>query len=237
MFNIAIVDDEGNARKSLFSFLNKFSKKENVIFNIQEFENGTDFLSACEKQKFDVIFLDIEMPGINGIETGEKLRTFNKNSIIIFVTNLAQYAIKGYAIHAYDYIVKPLNYEAFYLKMKELMPLLNNLEKHTLILNLSCSKKVVIAIEDILYIESDSHDIYYHMEDKSVYRIYGTLGKFEKILPKKSFVRCNSCYLVNLSQVTSIKGDDVIIGEERLKISRPKKKGFLRAFEEYYQQL
>lgn len=237
MFNVAIVDDERSARESLFSFLDKFSKGENMTFGIQEFGNGADFLSACAKQKFDVIFLDIDMPGINGIETGEKLRIFNKTSIIIFVTNLAQYAIKGYAIHAYDYIVKPLNYEAFYLKMKELTPLLNNLEKHTLVLSISSLKKVVITMENILYIESSSHDIYYHMEDKTVYRIYGTLGKPEKNLPKKMFVRCNSCYLINLSQVSSIKGDDVIIGDERLKISRLKKKAFLRAFEDYYQQL
>ena len=237
MFNVAIVDDERSARESLFSFLDKFSKGENMTFGIQEFGNGADFLSACAKQKFDVIFLDIDMPGINGIETGEKLRIFNKTSIIIFVTNLAQYAIKGYAIHAYDYIVKPLNYEAFYLKMKELTPLLNNLGKHTLVLSISSLKKVVITMENILYIESSSHDIYYHMEDKTVYRIYGTLGKPEKNLPKKMFVRCNSCYLINLSQVSSIKGDDVVIGDERLKISRLKKKAFLRAFEDYYQQL
>ena len=237
MFTVAIVDDERNARESLSSFLGRFCKEESAAFSIQEFENGADFLSACAKQKFDVIFLDIEMPGINGIETGEKLRIFNKSSIIIFVTNLAQYAIKGYAIHAYDYIVKPLNYEAFYLKMKELMPLLSNLEKHTLVLSISSLKKVVIAMESILYIESSSHDIYYHMEDKNVYRVYGTLGKSEKALPEKMFVRCNSCYLVNLSQVSSIKGDDVIVGEDRLKISRPKKKAFLRAFEDYYQQL
>ncbi len=237
MFNIAIVDDEENARSSLLSFLEKFGKEENRVFKFYEFSTGSSFLSACQKQKFDIIFLDIEMPGLNGLETGEKLREFNKNSIIIFVTNLAQYAIKGYALHAYDYMVKPLNYEAFYLKMKELMPLLNAHEKHDLILNISSSKMVVVTIEEILYVESHSHDIYYHMEDGNVYRIYGTLGLSEKTLPKNLFVRCNSCYLVNLSQITSIKGDDVIIGEEKLKISRPKKKGFLHSFEEYYQQL
>lgn len=237
MFNIAIVDDEEKARTSLLSFLDRFSKEGDFSFKFHEFNSGLSFLDACQKLKFDVIFLDIEMPGLNGLETGEKLRKINKNSIIIFVTNLAQYAIKGYSLHAYDYVVKPLNYDAFYLKMNELMPILNAHEKHDLVLNLSSSKMIVVTIEDIQYIESHSHDIYYHMEDGNVYRIYGTLGLSEKSLPKNLFVRCNSCYLVNLSQISSISGDDVIIGKEKLKISRPKKKGFLRSFEEYYQQL
>ncbi len=237
MFNIAVVDDEENARSSLLTYLQKYSEEDKRVFKFNEFSTGASFLNACQKQKYDVIFLDIEMPGLNGLETGEKLRQFNKNSVIIFVTNLAQYAIKGYSLHAYDYIVKPLNYEAFYLKMKELMPLLEAHEKHDLILNISSSKMVVVTIEEILYVESRSHDIYYHMEDGNIYRIYGTLGLSEKNLPKKLFARCNSCYLINFSQISSIKGDEVIIGEEKLKISRPKKKTFLRLFEEYYQQL
>ncbi len=237
MFNIAIVDDEENARESLLSFLETFSEKEKVCFKYYEFHTGTSFLEACRQTKFDLIFLDIEMPGLNGLETGKELRKINKNSIIIFVTNLAQYAIKGYSIHAYDYMIKPLNYEGFYLKMKELMPLLNSHEKHNLILNLSSSSKVVIVVEEILYVESHSHDIYYHMEDGNIYRVYGTLGISEKSLPKETFVRCNSCYLINLAQISSIAGDDVIIGEERLKISRPRKRDFLHSFETYFQKL
>ena len=237
MYKIAIVDDEEKARSVLMAYLVKFGETENISFSFFEYPNGESFLDDLQKQNFDVIFLDIEMPGLNGIETGKKLRLVSKNSIVIFVTNLAQYAINGYSIHAYDYIVKPLNYEVFYLKMKEMLPILKRLEKHTLAVRLNYSKLITIVTEEILYVESKSHHIFYHMEDGNVHQVYTSLSSAEKMLPTDSFVRCNSCYVVNLGQIDLIDGEDVLLKNERLKISRPKKKSFVQAYKDYCKKI
>ena len=122
--NVAIVEDDINASNKLVSFFDEFKKENDIDFNIKTFTNGESFLK--EHDKYDVVFMDIELPGMNGMETITKLRMINQNIIVVFVTNLAQYAIKGYEVNAFDFIVKPVSYYGFCLKLNRVLIRFNN---------------------------------------------------------------------------------------------------------------
>ena len=116
MLRIAVVDDDQIAISRLRECLNHYSEEKGVNFNIKVYQNGIDLLVGY-RSDYDIIFLDVDMPDINGFQTARRIRELDECVILVFVTNLAQYAIEGYKYHAADYIVKPLKYHTFALKM------------------------------------------------------------------------------------------------------------------------
>ena len=117
MINIAIVDDEEKERRLLTSYIERHFSNDKRRYNITLFDRAETFLYNY-KSNFDVIFMDIELPGMNGMETSKKLRELDSVVTLIFVTNMAQFAVKGYEVQAMDFVVKPVSYYDFSLKMK-----------------------------------------------------------------------------------------------------------------------
>lgn len=103
MLNIAVVEDEINVSKQIESYINSFANEHRIEISITVYNNANDFLSYY-KNNFDLVFMDIELPGINGMDATIKLREKDKNVMIVFVTNLMQYAVNGYSVNAYDFI-------------------------------------------------------------------------------------------------------------------------------------
>ena len=117
----AIVEDEPISASLLQSFLNKFSKENRVSIDVDVFLNELDFINNYQKGIYSVIFMDIEMPHMDGITLSKKLREKDTEVILIFVTNMSQLAIKGYEVNALDFIVKPVEYSSFSMKMKRVL--------------------------------------------------------------------------------------------------------------------
>ena len=115
MFKVAIVEDSIKDFTLLKSYLEQYEKENNIEFNIQCFENGIRFLDKFSAN-YDIIFMDIDMPYMNGLEVSKKIREIDKTVVLIFVTNLSQYAVNGYEVEALDYIVKPISYFNFSIK-------------------------------------------------------------------------------------------------------------------------
>lgn len=231
MLNIAIVDDDSNAIKQLRECLDHYSEEKNVNFNVKVFQNGIDFLTGY-RSSTDIVFLDVDMPDYNGFQTAKKLREIDESVILIFVTNLAQFAIEGYKYDATDYILKPLKYHAFALKMQKVLKRCQTHQQTSIFVNTE-NGEVRLTTDSIYYMESRLHEIVYHT-DHGDYSVYGTLKKTEEQLPQDEFYRCNNCYIVNLKYVTKINGYMVRVGEEELAISRTRKKGFVEAVHAYY---
>lgn len=225
MFNIAILEDDAAAAKSLQYILNTYASKNDVVFNTKVYTNAELFL-ADTKVSFDIAFMDVELPGMNGMDAAFKLREHDKNVIIIFVTNMAQYAVKGYEVNALYYIIKPINYQNVSFKLQKALNLLATNAESTLVLR-QPNGLARISTRNLVYVEISNHKLMYHT-DTGIFTAYGSLSGVEQELKDYGFFRCNSCYLVNAKYIASVSGLSVILHDgTQLQISHPRKKQFL----------
>ncbi len=226
MLSIAIVDDVRSEAEYLASFVERYGHENNENISISRFKSGSEFLDGY-KAVYDAVFLDIEMPDMDGMSAARKLREFDKNIIIIFVTNIAKYAIQGYSVGALDYLLKPPKYADIKMRM-------NVISKHKRLNDYSVAIPYQGGVRrltsgEIVYVESCGHDIIFHADGEKILWKGTTLKRVESELTEHGFYRCNNCYLVNLKYCAQIKDNSVIVNGEELQISRSRKKGFMVA--------
>lgn len=232
MIKIAIVEDDDLAAKTLESFLKKYGNENTETFYIEKFQNAIALLENYTAQ-YDIVFMDIDLPLLNGMDAAKKLRRIDKSVTIIFVTNMAQFAIKGYEVDALDFMVKPIKYPDFSFRLKKaVFNVKDKEEKYISLHDAENGGYIKTAISRIKYVEIMSHKVTYHLEEGNL-ETYGTLKNVENLLLKSHFARCNSCYLVNLKYVRTVRGFVVDVDGEELKISQAKKQGFMKALNEY----
>ncbi len=231
MYKIAIVDDEYESEEKLARCIEKYSGEQGVLFNITHFRSGLNFIEDYTPE-FDIVFMDIDMPQMNGLEAAGLLREKDPAVVIVFVTFLAKYATRGYKYDALDYMVKPISYSAFLITMDRALQRCTRKKRDTVILP-SSEGDICMELICLNYVEIANHDITYHTT-QGVFTAYGTMRSIEKLLPPGQFCKCNRCYLVNLRSVTRIQGNTVFVGNEQLEISRPRKQEFLTALHEYH---
>lgn len=230
MINVAIVEDEREQAQALADCVQRYGKEHGKQFNMVVYENAVNFLQSY-KEAADIVFMDIRMPHLSGMEAAEKLRERDASVIIIFVTSLMRYAIDGYKVGALDFVVKPVEYASFALTMRRAVTQAESKKGRRLVVNTPSGAALLYA-DDIRYIEILRHHIVYHTVNGD-YDGYGTLLEVEKKLQDEPFVRCNACYLVNLRYVTELSGYTVKLGDDELRISHPKRKAFAAAFADY----
>lgn len=230
MIKVAIVEDDQASANLIKNFLKKYQDEENEKFEVKHYANGLLFLgNNCSV--FDIIFMDIEMPELNGLETAKQLRKLDENACLIFITNIANYAIEGYKVNAMDFMVKPINYFQFSTRLKKAVALINKDKNSSILLNFE-QGFIRIFIRDIRYVEVRTHFLIYHLAN-SKYEIRGSLKKAEEELKPYGFIRCNYCYLINLHYVSGIYNNIVTVGKADLQISHSRKKDLLSALTNY----
>lgn len=220
--NIAVVEDNKNDLSNLLNLLNKYKNDYKENYNITTFSDGSEFLNKFAHQ-FDLIFLDIDMPNSNGMDVAKRIRSTDQASIIIFTTNLANYALQSYEVHAFDYIIKPINYEAFIAKF---IRALNAIKTNTSTRFSFKSNGVMqsISTSDIYYFMISGHEINLSSANGD-YTIWNlSLSMIEKQLNNLSFYRCSNDCIINLKYVTALQGNLAIINNTaKIVISRNKK--------------
>lgn len=232
--NLAIVEDELEALNTLKAMIEKYKNENNLPFDlaIDSFSSGEEFLENFKD--YHVIFLDIQMGGISGMDTAREIRKRDGNVLIVFVTNMSQYAIESYEVEAYDFILKPVSYGNFFMKFRRILKKIahSSIEEYLTLTTRYETRKVKIC--EIVYIESISHNIIFHLENDEEVRITGsTLNDWENKLAPYYFIRINSGFLINLKFVTLVKGDYVTLGKDELHISRSRKQCFTQTFAKY----
>ncbi len=229
MLRIAVVDDEKEVREELKGYLEKYGEENKVQAQLTLFCSGVELLE--KGTDYDIIFLDIEMPGLSGMETAERIREKNQDVVLIFVTNMAQYAINGYEVGALDFILKPVNYYTFSVRYDRALKRVRTRESGQVLLNLP-DRVLKLDTKQIYYVEVQNRMLHYYT-DQGEFVLRGTMQAVEKELGPYNFVRCNHWYLVNLRHVTEIRRESVVAAGTELEISRRNKTAFLTALTNY----
>lgn len=232
MFRIVVLEDNPRDAERMQAMLERYAREHDGLeCAVRHYDKPLPMLEEyrCDA---DLMFLDIQTPGMSGVEAAKRIRAMDDRVMLVFTTSLAQYAIEGYSVRAFDYILKPLAYDVFSVKLDRVFRML---ERQNSSASIEIGSKYDIhriRVEDIVYIEVANHDVLVHTAGE-VYRQWGSLREIEAKLQGENFVRCNSCYLVNLRHVKRIHEDRVLVGRDELAISRPRRKDFLTAVAQY----
>lgn len=230
MIRVAIVEDEAGVQEQLAGYLQRYTRQYGTEFEVHPFGDGVEILEEY-RPVYDIILLDIEMKHLDGMETAQRIRQLDPEVILVFITNMAQYAIRGYAVGALDYLLKPVPYFAFSQQLQKAEDQVRRRRSHYLVVPVSGGLRRLDTAR-IYYIESQGHQMHFYTEDDH-FAAPGTLKALEEKLADWPFARCNSGYLVNLAQVSGVQQNEVRVGPYRLQISRPKRKSFLAALADY----
>lgn len=230
LYRVAIVEDDEQDAKQLRQLLERYAEEKGLNIVIDTYQNAVVFLTNYQA-RFDVIFMDIEMPYINGMEGACKLREIDKATLLIFTTNLGHMAVKGYEVEAFDFVVKPLHYESLRLKLNRTVARLA-LQAGEKIIFTSEGAKICLNTASLYYVEVSDHQLIYHTEEGD-YPAYGTMTKVRAQLEPFGFCLYNNCYLVNLRHVRQVRNHIVLVGNTELQISHPRRKTFLEALNNY----
>ncbi len=230
MLRIAVVEDNAEMRGQIHDFLLRYREENRIDLQVTLFRDGAEILDRY-RPIYDIIFMDIEMPGVNGMDAAEQIRAWDSEVVLVFITNLAQYAIRGYSVRALDYVLKPINYFTFSTKLEKAAQMVQRRASGQVVLRLS-DGAVRLETRQIRYVEVQNGVLRYHTE-LGDFDVRGTLQAAEAELAPYHFVRCNYWYLVNLMYVSKVKKDVAVVDGVELQISRRNKNAFMAALTDY----
>lgn len=231
MIKIAIVEDEQLYAKQLHEYLRKYEKENGEAIEVTIYSDGDQIVEKYQSQ-YDIILMDIEMKFMDGMSAAEEIRKIDTEVVIIFITNMTQYAIRGYAVDALDYVLKPVSYFALSQRLNRAIGRMRKRESKMIMVNMKCGI-VRLNIANIYYIESQGHTLILHtiLGD---YETSGTMKEMESKLLGMNFCRGNKGYLINLQHVDGISDGCAIVKDEKLILSRARKKEFMEALTKYW---
>lgn len=229
---IVACDDEDFFVNQLETYCHKYQSETGIPVDYHKFNNGKDILKYFEEHtEIDIFILDIKMPGINGAEIAEVIRRRNSHSVIIFLTSIIDYVLRGYEIGINRYWMKPLLYKKFKDEMDTIYKRIKETKKRYLIEHIGGITEKV-PFENIIYIETIGRKTLVHKKDGE-YESTTTMAEYEKKLDE-SFYRCHAAYIVNLLSIIVIDGMEIILENgDTIYISKGKRKAFVEAFHNY----
>lgn len=230
MYHIAIVEDEADFSAQLQEFLGQYQREHDLQLKLSVFGDGAEILKDYQPI-YDIILLDIEMPQINGMDAAEQIREMDSGVVLMFITNMAAYAIRGYEVGALDFVMKPITFYTFSMKLTRALKRVKQKEKQQILLTLSDGVKK-FGIQQIYYVEVQNRMLHYHT-DEGEYVVRGTMQSVEQMLASYPFVKCNHWYMVNLMHVSEVRKNMATVGGNELEISRRNRSSFLKALTEY----
>lgn len=231
-FRVAIVEDDREYSDYLEKCLSDYGAERGCSFSVKTYGKAESFLDDYRSTN-DIVFMDVELGKgfLNGMEAAKKLRAIDPVVLLIFVTNMPQFAPEGYSVDALDYCLKPINYNNLSVKLDKAVRILS--ERGGVPVKVKDKNGTrILSSNDIMYIEVMGHDLMFHTTSE-VIDSYGGLSERESELSDKGFARCSASILVNLSYIKGLYGDEIDVAGERLKIGRSKKKSFMERLNSY----
>ncbi len=221
--NIAVVDDEEAIREQIGEFI----KKRNPDFNISGFATGEGLLAAGKD--FDIIFLDIQMEGMNGIETARGLREKQADTVLVFVTGIKDYVFDAFDLYAFQYLLKPIDEDKFAeVLARAVREAAKKKERRVLFIK---SRNLTLDQSEILYIESRAKKVEIHITGAAqAIEIYAAMDELEAQLGDE-FYRCHRAYIVNMDCITEYDGESITLTNgDRVYLTKKKYGEFVKAY-------
>jgi DNA-binding LytR/AlgR family response regulator len=212
-----IVDDEPIAREGIMEYIRQID----YLNPVGQCKSATEAASLLQKNKVDLIFIDIQMPKLSGIEF---VKALADPPLIIFTTAYSEYALEGFELDVVDYLLKPISFQRFLKAVDKAQNYLHARNKDVSITPdfffIKCNGKIEkIIMDDVIYIEAMSNYVIIHTRQKK-YITYLTFSGIEEQLPSHLFVRIHKSYLVAVSAIQTIDGNEIITNSMRLPLSK-----------------
>lgn len=235
MTRIAIVEDDVNYSRKLESYLEQYGRERNEKLSVSVFSDGADIVEGY-KAVYDIILMDIKMTFMDGMKTAEEIRKLDKEVVIIFITNMPQYAIQGYTVDALDYVLKPVSYFALSQRLDRAIERMGQRSEKRYIRIPMKGGMRKLDLSQLLYAEILDHNLIFYMTDETV-ETKGTMLDLESSVSGSQFFRCSKCYLINLDYVDGIQNNDIHIGGKVVRVSRARKKDLMNALNNYINEV
>ena len=232
MLHVIMLEDTPEEAATLRGHLKRYAAEQGFEVSITWLTNALDYLE--DRPAADLVFMDIDMPGINGLEAAHQLREHDSVTPLVFVTNLAQYAVRGYEVDAVDFMVKPVSYESFRMRMSRAMRAVERNTARSLRVKTRDGLQI-FAAADLLYVETQGHDVAYHVAgEPAPFVVRDSLRHVEGELAGLPFVRLSSSALANMAHVRRVRGDEVRLSDgTTLFMSRARKREAQAAIASY----
>ncbi|GMQ64735.1 LytR/AlgR family response regulator transcription factor [Vallitalea maricola] len=222
--NIAICDDEILQVNLVEKLIMEAVETENIKVNILKFLCGEDLIAYCNSNKLHIIFLDMEMKGLDGIESARKIREKNDNVIIIFVTGYKEYVFDVFEVNTFRYILKPVKIEQFQKALYDAIKIIGELkepqkEEEFLVINKN-KEKIIIAYNSINYFEKYKNKVMVMADNQNI-EFYGTFNELNMLLNGDRFIRVHQGYIANIDKIELITSKEVLLKNgNRIPVSR-----------------
>jgi DNA-binding LytR/AlgR family response regulator len=206
---IAICDDDPKELAKISSFIDSYIREKSVMLTYNTFQSATELVSTMKSGDYDILLLDILMPGLSGIQAAYEIRDFDGVAKIVFLTSSPEFAVESYQVRAYNYILKPVSKEKLYNMLDELI---NEEQKPPEGLTVKTQKGIAfILFSRIAFVEVMQKTLYFHLADGSVREVNSTLAAFEdKLLSRPEFIKVHRSYLVNLWHISEVGSKELI---------------------------
>ncbi len=233
MITIAICDDEKQTVAQIGKLVSGFFRKKNMEASVVCFSGGEELLNY--DKSIDILFLDIQMNGMDGMETARKLRSRNFKGFLIFITVLQEMVFQSFEVQAYDYLLKPVVEKKFAGTMERLLASMNNVSEEKLLVQRGYERSIV-SFADIIYAEIIDRKVYLHLVSSEVVDFYDRIENLEERLDSR-FFRCHRSYLINMQHLKSYKnGVAYMESGKEIPISRLRSKAFSEVILQYMRE-
>ena len=233
MIHIAVCDDEKYMSEKIAKMVKDFFGRKKIEISVLQYPSGEELLKY--KTEMDILFLDIEMQGINGMETARRLRAENYQGFLIFITILKEMVFQSFEVSPFDYLVKPVKEEDFLRTMERLLLSMQSNEKANLLIQKG-HESSIISFGDIIYCEIIDRKVYLHLRTGEVIDYYDRIENLEKKLDKR-FFKCHRSYLINLNYLKSYKNNMAYMANGlEIPVSRLRRKEFSKVILQYMKE-
>lgn len=231
MIRTLIVEDEAQEAQRLMEFVRRYGKARDEAFQMTWLRSAMEMLS--DRGHYDLVLLDIDLPGIDGMEAARLMRVYDETTPIVFVTNLSRFAVNGYEVGASGFIVKPVSWGNLSMSLdRALRVIRQNAGRSVVVPTEDCAR--VVPLGSLVYVDVTGHRLTYHLDDGSALQARGSLGQLEEELAGSPVVRISKSCVVNMDKIQLVRSQSLqMVTGETLPVSRTKKREVMDAVTDY----